>query len=385
MKYLGLLFLLMTTVVSAQTLRVATFNVSMEATNYQQKGQALDSQKLSKLLQNGQHQQIKNIAEIIQRVRPDVILLNEFDYIAEPNKGVQAFVNNYLAQPQADQQPISYPYFYIAPVNTGLPTPYDLDNDGKQSNYGGDAQGFGLYEGQYGMVVLSKYPIKKERARTLQAFLWKDMPDHKVTIDPTTRQPWYSEQEWQNLRLSSKSHWDLPIEVNGKLFHLLAMHPTPPVFDGEEDRNGNRNHDEIRLMADYIDPKRSQYIYDDNGVKGGLKNDTRFVIVGDLNAADKGDKHRPGVIEQLLDNPKVFSNFTPTSRGGSEHSKESASRSYTAHWGARVDYVLPSKFGFQVLSSGVFWPSKEDELFRLVESRHASSDHRLVWVDVEVK
>ncbi|ASD67341.1 endonuclease [Pseudoalteromonas piscicida] len=385
MKYVGLLFLLMTTVVSAQTLRVATFNVSMEATNYQQKGQALDSQKLSKLLQNGQHQQIKNIAEIIQRVRPDVILLNEFDYIAEPNKGVLAFVNNYLAQPQADQQPISYPYFYIAPVNTGLPTPYDLDNDGKHANYGGDAQGFGLYEGQYGMVVLSKYPIKKEQARTLQTFLWKDMPDHKVTTDPTTKQPWYSEQEWQNLRLSSKSHWDLPIEVNGKLFHLLAMHPTPPVFDGEEDRNGNRNHDEIRLMADYIDPKRSQYIYDDNGAKGGLKSDARFIIVGDLNAADKGDKHRPGVIEQLLDNPKVFSNFAPESKGGSEHSKESVSRSYTAHWGARVDYVLPSKLGFQLVNSGVFWPNKADELFRLVESRHASSDHRLVWIDVEVK
>ena len=65
MKYLGLLFLLMTTVVSAQTLRVATFNVSMEATNYQQKGQALDSQKLSKLLQNGQHQQIKTGKEEI--------------------------------------------------------------------------------------------------------------------------------------------------------------------------------------------------------------------------------------------------------------------------------------------------------------------------------
>ncbi|AXQ98316.1 endonuclease/exonuclease/phosphatase family protein [Pseudoalteromonas piscicida] len=385
MKYVGLLFLLMTTVVSAQTLRVATFNVSMEATNYQQKGQALDSQKLSKLLQNGQHQQIKNIAEIIQRVRPDVILLNEFDYIAEPNKGVLAFVNNYLAQPQADQQPISYPYFYIAPVNTGLPTPYDLDNDGKHANYGGDAQGFGLYEGQYGMVVLSKYPIKKEQARTLQTFLWKDMPDHKVTTDPTTKQPWYSEQEWQNLRLSSKSHWDLPIEVNGKLFHLLAMHPTPPVFDGEEDRNGNRNHDEIRLMADYIDPKRSQYIYDDNGAKGGLKSDARFIIVGDLNAADKGDKHRPCVIEQLLDNPKVFSNFAPESKGGSEHSKESVSRSYTAHWGARVDYVLPSKLGFQLVNSGVFWPNKADELFRLVESRHASSDHRLVWIDVEVK
>ena len=28
--------------------------------------------------------------------------------------------------------------------------------------------------------------------------------------------------------------------------------PTPPAFDGEEDRNGRRNHDEIRFWVDYV-------------------------------------------------------------------------------------------------------------------------------------
>ncbi|MEJ6474791.1 endonuclease/exonuclease/phosphatase family protein [Pseudoalteromonas piscicida] len=385
MKYISLVFLFLATITSAKTLRVATFNVSMEATNYQQKGEDLDADKLSKLLQDGQHPQIKNIAEIIQRVRPDVILLNEFDYISSPEKGILAFTKNYLEQGQSGQKAIYYPYYYTAPVNTGLPTKYDLDNDGKKSGYAGDAQGFGLYEGHYGMVVLSKYPIKNAQVRTLQSFLWKDMPNHKKTVDSVTKQPFYTDQEWQSLRLSSKSHWDLPIEVNGKVFHLLAMHPTPPVFDGDEDRNGNRNHDEIKLMADYVNPAASHYIYDDQGTRGGLKKETRFVIVGDLNAADKGDKHRAGVIEQLLNSPKVYGEVEPTSLGGAEHSSEPFSRSYTAHWGARVDYVLPSQFGFRVGESGVFWPSKSDPLFRLVASRHASSDHRLVWVDVEIK
>ena len=51
----------------------------------------------------------------------------------------------------------------------------------------------------------------------------------------------------------------------GKTVHFLVSHPTPPVFDGPEDRNGTRNFDEIRFWADYVIPSRSGYIYDDNG------------------------------------------------------------------------------------------------------------------------
>lgn len=366
----------------ATTLRVATFNVSMESDNYVAEGQPRSGDVLAQALATGDHPQIRNIAEIIQRVDPDIILLNEFDYIANPDKGVKAFIRNYLNVSQHGQKAVDYPYFYLAPVNTGHPTPFDLNNDGKYTQYGDDAFGYGVYEGQYAMVLLSKFPIQNAHVRSLQTFPWHAMPGAQAPIDPQSGKPWYNEQEWQAMRLSSKSHWDVPVDVNGKRVHVLAMHPTPPTFDGPEDRNGKRNHDEIRLMADYLSPAKSQYIVDDSGQKGGLSASSRFVLAGDFNASDSGDKHRPDVIEQLTENPLVNNALIPVSEGAKEQGEGEHHERYTAYWGARADYVLPSQFGFKVKGAGVFWPTTTSDLFRLVKDRKASSDHRLVWVDL---
>ncbi|MEZ4950428.1 MAG: hypothetical protein R2784_13730 [Saprospiraceae bacterium] len=62
----------------------------------------------------------------------------------------------------------------------------------------------------------------------------------------------------------------------------MISHPTPPVFDGKEDRNGKRNHDEIRLWKDYI--QNAAYLKDDNNRTEGLEKDAHFVIMGDSNA-----------------------------------------------------------------------------------------------------
>ena len=51
----------------------------------------------------------------------------------------------------------------------------------------------------------------------------------------------------------------------------------------------------------------------------------------------------------------------------------------------RADYVLPAKAQLSVLDSGIFWPQTNKAEFRLVKDRAASSDHRLVWVDVAFK
>ncbi len=367
---------------NAATLRVATFNVSMESTNYPKLGMQPGLDVLKTVLATGNHPQVKNIAEIIQRTAPDILLLNEFDYIADKQAGVNAFIRNYLNVSQQGQAAIDYPYVYTGPVNTGEPSPFDLDRDGKASGKGGDAWGFGLYPGQYGMVILSKYPILDNQVRSLQHFKWKDMPGAQQPVIPDSGETWYSTDAWAEMRLSSKSHWDVPVNVDGRIVHILAMHPTPPTFDGPEDRNGKRNHDEIRLMADYLTPERGEYIYDDSGEAVSLDADSRFVLVGDFNAADKGEKWRPGVIEQLTENPLVNNSVIPVSDGGAENSAEPFSNRFTAYWGARADYVLPSSFGFTVNANGVFWLSKQSPLFRLVKDREASSDHRLVWLDI---
>lgn len=363
-------------------LRVATFNVSMEANNYAEKSEIPGPQVLEAVLASGDHPQVKNIAEIIQRVNPDIILLNEFDYISDVSKGVKKFVSAYLNVGQQGQKAVDYPYVYVSPVNTGEPTPFDLDNNGKEEGVGGDAYGYGLYPGQYGMALLSKYPIDVSGVHTMTSFKWRDMPDAQRVFDPATGQPWYDDTEWATVRLSSKSHWDIPVKVDGKTVHILAMHPTPPTFDGPEDRNGKRNSDEIRLMADYLSPYKGQYIYDDNNKAAGLTQNSRFVLVGDFNAADIGEKYRPGVIEQLTKNPLVNSSLIPESEGGAVAFDEPYSSRYTAYWGARADYVLPSSYGIVPQKSGVFWPEPDDALYRLIADRKASSDHRLVWVDM---
>ncbi len=368
------------------SLRVATFNVSMEALNYAEriegKRAKVNGDELISALKSD-HQQIKNIAEIIQRINPDIILLNEFDYSNDNGKAIQLLINNYLADSQQGQLKQNFPYYYQAPVNTGVKTPFDLNGD-KKITSPVDTYGFGHFPGHFGMVLLSKYPIDSEKVRTFQKFKWKDMPNALMPVDPKTEKPWYSDEAWQGFRLSSKSHWDIPVTVDGQEIHILASHPTPPVFDGPEDRNGKRNHDEIRFWRDYLTPEASHYIYDDNKQYGGIKEDVPFVILGDLNAsATEGDAINSSIWALLTH--KNVQDPMPMSHGGKKHSTENPlAKHHTAYWRMRADYVLPSKSGFNIVDSGVFWPTAESPEFRLIKSRHASSDHRLVWVDVQL-
>ncbi len=371
-----------------QKLRVATFNVSMEALNYVDKN---DSAKINgnELLTalKANHQQIRNIAEIIQRINPDILLLNEFDFAeqqqANSHQALELFINNYLAKPQQGQKAVNFPYYYQGKVNTGVKAPFDLNSDG-EIDQPADTHGFGYFPGHFGMVLLSKYPLDKDNIRTFELFKWHDMPNALKPIDPVTNKPWYSKQAWLELRLSSKSHWDIPVFINGKKIHILASHPTPPVFDGPEDRNGKRNHDEIRFWHDYITANADGYIYDDKHVTGGIKDDLPFIIMGDQNAsATEGDAYRDA-ISSLLTHSKIQDPL-PTSLGGQQHSPDNPlAKHHSAYWRMRADYVLPSKAGFKLLDSGVFWPTKESSEYRLIADRSASSDHRLVWLDLKL-
>ena len=380
--------IIMLSITSAQAnmpekIRIASFNVSMEALNYRNNNtdKKVTGNELTLALGNN-NKQIKNIAEIIQRVNPDIILLNEFDRV--DNSNINYFITHYLNKGQQGQESINYPYFYQGKVNTGVVVNGDANNDGKSAQRPSDTHGFGYFEGHFGMVLLSKYPIDDQAIRTFQHFKWHKMPNALKPIDPETNQPWYSEEVWQALRLSSKSHWDIPVVINGKRVHFLASHPTPPVFDGPEDRNGKRNHDEVRFWLDYISTDQGQYIYDDKQNYGGLGTNRAFVILGDLNASNVEGDALTDSIDKLLTSAKI-SDPKPESIGGKSHNEENLhAKHHTAYWGMRADYVLPSTTGLTVLDSGVFWPEKSQETYRLIKNRQASSDHRLVWVDVKL-
>lgn len=359
-------------------IKFATFNVSMEATNPAYLSTQLQNQDvLTKALQNGEHPHAKNIAHIIQQIQPDIILLNEFDFIKNTTLGIQAFINNYLNQPQSNALSIDYPYHFIAPVNSGLPVPHHSQIN-RLTHFG-----FGQYPGQYGMALLSKWPIDYGQVRTFQHFLWRDMPNNLMpqNKDQTS---WYNEHETNIMRLSSKSHWDIPVKIHGQTIHVLACHPTPPVFDGDEQRNRRRNHDEIRFWSDYIKAEHDSYHYDDKGVKGALNANEAFVIMGDLNAcANEGDSW-PNTITNLINQNRMLRHPTPSSKGAKEHSPDNEfAEFHTACWRMRADYILPSD-NFTYHKGGVFWPTKKNAKHYLVQGRLHSSDHRLVWLTLSL-
>jgi Endonuclease/Exonuclease/phosphatase family len=391
---------------SEKPVRFATFNASL---NRGAAGQALAD------LSNPNNAQANAVAEIIQRIRPDVLLINEFDYYAptpEHPEGplVEAFRDNYLALPHNGAAPIEYPHTFVAESNTGITSGFDLNNaNGYVSTvgafgYGDDSFGFGAFPGQFGMAVYSRFPISTKDIRTFQHFLWKDMPGAKLPDDPTTpgvTADWYTPAELAVFRLSSKSHWDVPIKIRGTTVHFLVSHPTPPVFDSVEDRNGTRNFDEIRLWADYITPgSASDYIYDDDGVHGGLAAGALFVIAGDQNSDPLDGDSIDGAIQQLIEHPLVNVSFTPSSAGGPEAAVLQGGANAThlsnpafdtadfadgAPGNLRADYVLPRE-NMTIRDGAVFWPVQADRLLFPLTGvfPFPSSDHRAVWLDLVV-
>ena len=341
--------------------RVATFNASLVR---EHEGDLLAE------LRGGRCAPAQQVAEIVQRCAVDVLLLCELDRDAA-GATATVFAREYLGVGQHGQQPIDFSYVFAAPVNTGEPSGLDLDRDGAT-----------------GMAVLSRHPLDLERVRTFRLLKWSAMPDAR-----RPRGCW-PDDVWRQLRLSSKSHWDVPVHVLGTEVHLLCSHPTPPVFDGPEDRNGSRNHDEIRFWVDYLTPAQAGWIVDDQGVAGGLPDGAHFVVVGDQNCDPVDGDGQHDALLALLAHPRVLDPL-PKSKGGVEQSKQ--------QWGAnagqhgdpaldtgdfddtpgrgpgnlRVDYVLPSRT-LRVVEAAVFWPQSWEPGHDLV----AVSDHRLVWVDL---
>ncbi|MGR3563506.1 MAG: endonuclease/exonuclease/phosphatase family protein [Heliomarina sp.] len=339
----------------ADTIRVASFNTELE-----RRGPGL----LLRDIASGKDQQVAAVVKVIALGDADIIALQSIDWDLEG-----ATLRALMAELEKAGAP--YPYFYAAQPNSGRASGYDLDGNGRLGEPE-DSWGFGAFTGQSGIAVLSRFPIHIEEVRDFSGSLWRDLPDALLPVNEDgTLFP--SEQVYLEQPLSSTAHWAVPIELpNSETLTLLTFKATPPVFDGPEDRNGRRNHDEIVFWQAYLD-----------GDFGPVP-DSRFVIAGDSNLDPHDSEGRREAMRALLSDARIV-DPAPTSNGGAAaggqgHTGPDALD--TVDWDGpgrlRVDYVLPSR-DWTVMDAGVLWPGKDAPEHDAVIS---ASRHRLVWVDL---
>lgn len=325
----------------AETLRLASFHTQLS-----REGPGL----LLRDLRRGDDAQIAASLAVIAAAQADVLVLQDIDY----DGGGAAL--GALAEALA-QAGIDYPHRLALRPNSGWPTGVDIDGDG-QSHRARDGHGYGLFNGQGGMAILSRHPIGA--VRDFSGFLWADLPGGAA--DQVLSAPAAAV-----LRLASVAAWDVALELPGGPFHLLTLHASPPVFDGPEDRNGHRNADELRFWQLYLDgwtPEGAPF-----GAEG-------FALLGTLNVdPDRGEGRREA-LAALLSHPRLQDPVPRRPDGGTQ----------TTDWpepapgDLRVDYILPAA-GLRVLGAGVLWPGDEAGVPPLSVVA-AASDHRLVWVDL---
>lgn len=333
----------------AEVLRIATWNVELD-----RQGPGL----LARDIAGGEDAQVLAVLRVLAALDADVLLLTGVDY----DRGLVAA--GLLAERLAL---LGTPYahrFALRP-NTGTQTGLDLDGDG---HAGGpdDAQGWGRFAGQGGMLILSRLPVDGEAVRDFSGFLWADLPG---ALLPQGMSPEVRAVQ----RLSTTGHWEVPlITAGGGRLRLLAFHATPPVFDGPEDRNGRRNHDEAAFWLALLDGR----------LEGLAPPEPPFLLIGDSNLDPMDGDGRPDAIRALLAH-RALDDVPPRgAHGRSEPGHAGDPGLDTAVFaqtgGLRVDLVVPSA-GLEVTGAGVMWPAPGDAL---LADLAAASRHFPVWVEI---
>ena len=358
----SILFALAAPPAQAEVLRLAFY-----ATELGRKGPGL----LYRDIARGDDPQAEAVAAVIAAAAPDVLVLSGIDYDHDL-LALSALVERIAA---AGGGP--YPHRIALPPNAGLRTGIDLDGDGRTGGPG-DAQGWGRFAGSGALAILSRLPVDGDGLRDLSGLPWADLPGG--LIDGAG----LSAEAAAVQRLSSHGHWLVPLRLpGGARITLMTWQATPPVFDGPEDRNGRRNHDETALWLRLLD-----------GALGAAP-DAPFVILGNANLDPLDGEGRRGALAALLSDPRL-QDPAPASTGGpaaaaAQGGANAAQRGDpaldTVDWGddpgpgnLRVTYLLPSA-DLAVGGAGVLWPPPGDPLAATVA---AASRHRLVWLDLQL-
>lgn len=321
-----LIFACTTVRLHADTLRIATFNAEL-----MRKGPGL----LLRDILRGEDPQIDAFKKLILEVRPDIVMLQGIDYDLR-RSALEALSKDLAAAG------LVYPHSFANPPNAGQASGLDLNGNGKLGE-ADDAHGYGRFNGMGGMAVLSRFPIQQGAVEDYTPLLWRNLEGHIYPME--SGEPFGGREVFAAHRLSSRGHWVVPvITPEFGILHVMTFHASTPVYDGPEDRNGRRNHDEVAFWLDYLARDISPL---------------PFILGGTANTDPARGAGKPEAITALLAHPRLQNPFDDAPTADFPEPRPGD---------LRVDYLLPST-DWRVLGHG------------LVSAPEASR-HSLLWVDI---
>jgi hypothetical protein len=178
------------------------------------------------------------------------------------------------------------------------------------------------------------------------------LPDADLPTYPDGA-PFPSQRAQAAQRLSSQVHWIVPFDG----FNLATFAATLPIFDGDEDRNGKRNADEIRLWTHLLDGRLDTALAERGAPNGPASMSEPFILAGLFNL----DLAQDPLMGQMLARADL-QDAAPTA-----HTAE-----FRNAYRLRLSYVLAS-LDITPRSSGVLWPPA------------GMGRHGLVWADVTLR
>jgi hypothetical protein len=138
---------------SAQDIRIATFAAPLG-----HKGPALLLRDMGR--QDGEKDAILGV---MTHTFPNILLLTNVDYERD-GLSMQALADR-----------MGFAHFFLLLPNTRMPMGLNLDGNSRVGE-ARDTQAFGMFSGDSGMALLSRWPIDTDAVQDLSALLWRDLP-----------------------------------------------------------------------------------------------------------------------------------------------------------------------------------------------------------------
>ncbi|MBL7671135.1 MAG: hypothetical protein JNM39_11690 [Bdellovibrionaceae bacterium] len=396
-----MIVVLLPLVLRAEQLRIVHFNIK-----------ELDSVKLG---QGTKNSQVAAAVSVLRKLNPDFLSINEmqFDLPGIPSASFQSHGENSMGM--MNLLSLGWPQISIGfgPSNTGTLAKKIPNTDNYTTNSLrrelADPVNFGVFPAEYSVAGATRFPVGARLF--VQDLKWRDFrPDRDLSkfkdaagnaLDPN------------KIELFDKNFMDMVVKIEGRDVHFILLH-TVPVHDFGKDGSPNsvRNADQLSFLEWYLTGK-TDFVPPDSLPVKPLEPGALFVAMGDWNV-DVRDKNLPGalVLQRLFDKTNLW--MDPSQL---DFTYESQSF-YVPPYQDQLDYIITSKStGLVIKKGGVYAPfarenrgcslpeepksqgpefvivaytdkQSKEKCFAEVSSEYAeiktASDHRPVWLDLEV-